>query len=65
VEENMSLDKAIKSKKEKRKPYRKSKAFDRTCRNHGSCNWCRDNRMIKYKRQELLEDDDGEDNNDL
>ena len=36
----MSLDKAIEFGKEKRKQYRKSKAFDRTCRNHGSCPWC-------------------------
>lgn len=40
----MSFDKAIKSGKEKRKPYRKSKAFDGTCRNHGSCPWCERNR---------------------
>ena len=36
----MSLDKAILHGKEKRKPYRKSEAFDRTCRPHGSCPWC-------------------------
>jgi len=41
----MSLDKAIEHKKEKRKPYRKSKAFDRTCCNHGSCPWCEGNRL--------------------
>jgi hypothetical protein len=33
----MSLDKAIKTGKEHRKPYRGSKAFDRSCRNHGDC----------------------------
>lgn len=32
----MSLDKAILHGKEKRKPYRGCKAFDSTCRNHGS-----------------------------
>ena len=32
----MSLDKAIKHGKEKRKPYYGCKAFDATCRNHGS-----------------------------
>lgn len=45
----MSLDKAILHKKEHRKPYRGSKAFDSSCRNHGSCPWCRDNRMHKFR----------------
>lgn len=40
----MSLEKAIEHGKEKRKPYRKSKRFDRTCRCHGSCSWCERNR---------------------
>ncbi len=39
------LNKAIYYKKEKRKEYRKSKVFDRTCRNHGSCGYCLSNRM--------------------
>lgn len=41
----MSLDKAIQHGKEHRKPYRKAKAVDATCRNHGSCAYCRDNRL--------------------
>lgn len=45
----MSLDKAIRHKKEKRKPYRGSKAFDRTCRNHGSCAYCERQRTQKNK----------------
>ncbi len=40
----MSLDKAIKSKKERRKPYIGAKAIDHTCRNHGSCPYCEQNR---------------------
>lgn len=48
----MSLDKAIKYGKEKRKPYIDSKAVDYSCRNHGSCGWCRNNRLYKYKRTE-------------
>ena len=49
----MSLDKAIASGKERRKPYRKSKAFDRTCRCHGSCGWCQGNRQhADVKRQQ-------------
>lgn len=41
----MSLDKAIKHGKEKRRPYSGAKAVDCTCRNHGSCEWCRGNRL--------------------
>lgn len=43
-EGEMSLDKAINSGKEHRKPYRKSKRCDKTCRNHGSCPYCQGNR---------------------
>lgn len=43
----MALDKAIASGKEHRKEYYGSKAFDCTCRNHGSCSWCMENRMYK------------------
>lgn len=53
----MSLDKAIAHGKVKRKPYRGSKAIDRTCRNHGSCEWCRQNRQIAtIKRQQSMEE---------
>lgn len=45
----MSLDKAIEHGKEKRKPYRGSKAFDHTCRNHGGCPWCEENRKHKFR----------------
>jgi len=45
----MSLDKAIKHGKEKRKPYRKAKAIDASCRNHGGCPWCEANRTHKSK----------------
>lgn len=38
------LDKAIEHGKEKRKPYRRSKRFDRSCRNHGSCGYCEGSR---------------------
>lgn len=46
----MSLDKAIEHGKEHRKPYRGSKTFDRTCRNHGGCDWCKDNRLYRTNR---------------
>jgi hypothetical protein len=46
----MSLDKAIESGKEKRKPYRKSKAFDPHCRNHNLCSVCVSNRTIQTQK---------------
>jgi hypothetical protein len=46
------LNKAIEHGKERRKPYRGSKAFDKTCRNHGSCDWCKENRLHKFKKEE-------------
>ncbi len=49
----MSLDRAIEHGKEHRKPYRKSKAFDTSCRNHGGCPWCESNRSINKRRKDL------------
>lgn len=46
----MSMDKAIKSGQEHRKPYTGSKAVACSCRNHGTCQWCLDNRLYKYKK---------------
>lgn len=43
------LDKAIYHGKEKRKPYRGAKAFDTSCRNHGSCPYCEDARTHNGK----------------
>ena len=48
----MGLEKAIEYKKEHRKPYRGSKAFDCSCRNHGTCSWCLENRTIKNTKRE-------------
>ena len=45
----MSLDKAIQHGKERRKPYRGAKAVDPTCRNHGSCPVCEENRKHKFR----------------
>lgn len=56
----MSLDKAIKYNKEKRKEYKGAKAVDISCRNHGSCPWCIQNRLFKSKRRELIVDEDWE-----
>ena len=51
----MSLDKSIKHGKEKRKEYRGSKRFDRTCRNHGSCPYCANGRKHKNRRREPID----------
>lgn len=47
----MALDKAIEHGKEHRKPYRGSKAIDPTCRNHGGCPWCEENRKHKFRNK--------------
>lgn len=53
----MSLEKAIEHGKEHRKPYTGSKAIDKTCRNHGGCEWCEENRKHKYnKREEAMQE---------
>lgn len=48
-------------------PYTGSKAIDKTCRCHGGCDWCRDNRQyqsnkklqeMKQKLDEFLEEKD-------
>lgn len=48
----MSLNKAIDHGKEHRKPYTGSKAIDKSCRNHGGCEWCAENRKHKYEKRE-------------
>lgn len=47
----MALDQAIEHGQEHRKPYNGSKRFDVTCRNHGSCPWCKSNRLYFDRRQ--------------
>ena len=42
----MSLEKAIKHGKEKRKEYYGSQAFDHSCRPHGGCPYCENNRKF-------------------
>lgn len=54
----MSLDKAIEHGKERRKPYKGAKAVDKSCRNHGSCNWCNSNRKYKYLKRTLFEEEE-------
>lgn len=45
----MSLDKAIKYGKEHRKPYTGSEAIFTSCRHHGGCLWCEENRRHKFR----------------
>ncbi|MBQ3414831.1 MAG: hypothetical protein IJH39_05695 [Clostridia bacterium] len=49
----MGFEKAIEHNKTKRKPYRGSKSFDYSCRNHGTCEWCKGNRTYKNVKREL------------
>ena len=49
----MSLDNAIESGQEKRKPYHGSKAIDASCRCHGTCPACQGSRQHKHKKQML------------
>ena len=46
----MSLDKAISHGKEYRKPYYRSGRIDYTCRPHGSCKYCFNNRYHKHHK---------------
>ena len=50
----MSLNKSIEHGKEKRKPYRRAKAVDPMCRNHGGCSWCEKGRLHKDKKAKLM-----------
>jgi hypothetical protein len=50
----MGLEKAILHNKEHRKPYKDSRRFDHSCRNHGSCDYCFDNRTFFHKKREAF-----------
>ena len=49
----MSLEKAVKHGKEKRKGYYGSQAFDHSCRPHGGCPYCENNRKFSDKKARL------------
>ncbi len=55
----MSLDKAINSGKEHRKPYKGGKAIDPGCRNNNKCPYCTNNRQHNTKKR-LLKSQYGE-----
>lgn len=63
----MSFDKAIEHGKEHRKEYRGGKAIDKSCRNHGGCFWCENNRRHKYlkKMQEPVSDIEEEESEEV
>jgi hypothetical protein len=53
----MSLDKSIESGRERRRKFRGGKAIDKSCRNHGTCNWCRSNRGFANKQDQEAADE--------
>lgn len=57
----MGHEKAINSGKERRNHYRKSKSFDSTCRNHGSCDYCKGDRTHKNEVRKRSADEQVED----
>ena len=60
----MSLDKAIEHGKEKRKPYYGAQAIDPSCRCHGTCEWCLNNRLYRSRRLEQMARDKYKDFNE-
>ena len=63
----MAFDNVYPNRKDHRKQPYGSKATDSTCRNHGSCPWCRLRREYKKKKREAKYDRDsarGEDTED-
>lgn len=50
----MSFDNSYPRRKDQRKGYYKSKAFDKSCRPGGSCPWCSKGRKHRSKRQQPL-----------
>lgn len=52
------LDRAIEHGKEKRKKFYGAKAVDCSCRNHGSCPWCKGNRLHKIKVAKVAWEDE-------
>ena len=57
----MTMDKGVKHGKEFRRPYRKSKRFDKSCRNHGSCSRCQGDRLYNRNKRTSEADRDMKD----
>ena len=52
----MGLEKAIASGQEHRRPYHGAKAVCFNCRNHGTCDYCKSNRLHSTRRREAAAD---------
>lgn len=52
------FDKQFPKRKDQRKPYYDARRFDRSCRNHGSCSYCRDNRTFFDKKSRVITRDE-------
>ena len=52
----MGLEKAISSGQEHRRPHRGAKAVCFNCRNHGTCDYCRSNRLHSTRKREVAAD---------
>ena len=50
----MSFYRHYTKRKDHRKPYYDSRRFDTSCRNHGSCGWCRDGRTFHNERRKPI-----------
>lgn len=53
----MSFDKEYPNRKDHRKKYYRSKAFDRSCRCHGGCPQCEGNRLYSDKKNRHAADE--------
>lgn len=58
----MGLEKAIASGQEHRRPYHGAKAVCFNCRNHGTCDYCKSNRLHSTRRREAAADTQQRDN---
>lgn len=57
----MSFDTDYPNRKDRRKPFRRSASFDRSCRNHGDCDYCQGNRTHRnLRRAPVLTDEERE-----
>jgi hypothetical protein len=54
----MGLNKAIEHNKEHRRPYTRAKSVDTSCRNHGSCDYCKGNRTYFDKKYRTKAEED-------
>ena len=52
----MGLEKAIASGQEHRRPYHGAKAVCFNCRNHGTCDYCKSNRLHSIHKREAAAD---------